>query len=113
MNSSLTTFSRLVFRTFAAWVCVTSISVELRPGSKGVTMCTGVRSCVVLNTVPEGEAWNAFQGDPNHELTVTQMQDGRFHVACFSAVGSDHGDLRSALRETAINLRTTLDGLAT
>lgn len=75
-------------------------------------MCTGVRSSVVLNSLPEAEAWNAFNGDPNHQVTVTQMHDGRFHVACFSAIGHDHPDLRAALRNRAQLLRTALEGLA-
>lgn len=75
-------------------------------------MCTGVRSSVVLDYLPEAEQWNEFNSDPNHQVTVTPMSDGRVHVACFSPIGQDHPDLRSELRNTAATLRSALDRLA-
>ncbi len=75
-------------------------------------MCTGVRSSVTLDKLPEAETWKAFDGNPNYDVTVTRLCDGRFHVACFAAVAPLHPDLRNALRDKATTLRSALDRLA-
>lgn len=74
-------------------------------------MCTGVRSSVVLDGPPASAVWEAFVANPQRAVTVTDMDNGRVHVACFDSVAGDHLDLLQALREASGVLRNDFDSL--
>ncbi len=74
-------------------------------------MCTGVRSSVVLDGPPASAVWDAFVANPQRAVTVTDMDNGRVHVACFDSVPGDHPNLLQALREACMVLRSDFEGL--
>jgi hypothetical protein len=74
-------------------------------------VCTGVRSSVILDGLPGPEVWSVFNDSAERVVTVTDMFDGRLHVACFTPVDRDHPDLRSALRDLADSVRRDLESL--
>ena len=74
-------------------------------------MCTGVQLSVVLDHSPEPELWNAFAANTERALTLTNLDDGRVHVACFAPLRSDVLDLRTALRELSAVVRTDIERL--
>ncbi len=74
-------------------------------------MCTGVQLSLVLDHSPEPELWNAFAANNERVLTLTHLDDGRVHVACFAPLRSDQPDLRAALRELSGVVRTDIERL--
>ena len=74
-------------------------------------MCTGVRSTIVLDSLPPQDTWVSFQERSDRRVKVMELVDGRVHVECFSPVPCDHPDLIGALREISVSLRGELDAL--
>ena len=76
-------------------------------------MCTGVRSTIVLDSLPEEETWLPFSTRADRSVQVIDLRDGRVHVECFTHVPCDHADLVGELRSIATSQRTELDALRT
>jgi ferredoxin-fold anticodon binding domain-containing protein len=74
-------------------------------------MSTGVQSSVVLDRAPTPEMLDVFGNLFGRTVTVTNLNDGRVHVSCFSPVEPMHADLGAALRSAANQLRDDLAGL--
>lgn len=74
-------------------------------------MCTGVRSTIVLDSLPQRDQWLPFSAKKDRSVTVIDLRDGRVHVECFTPVKCDHVDLVGELRSIAISQRTELDAL--
>jgi hypothetical protein len=66
---------------------------------------------MVLDALPEPAVWDAFVANPERVLTVTNLADGRVHVACFAPLTTDHPDLRAALRHLSGVLRIDMETL--
>jgi hypothetical protein len=76
-------------------------------------MCTGVRSTIVLDALPQEDAWLPFSTKTDRFVKVIDLRDGRVHVECFTPVPCDHQDLVGELRSIATSQRTELDALRT
>ena len=74
-------------------------------------MCTGVQLSLVLDGAPDPERWNAFAANAERVLTMTDLDNGRVHLACFAPLTGDHHDLRAALRDLSGVLRTDMERL--
>ena len=74
-------------------------------------MCTGVRSTIVLDSLPEEESWLPFSSREDRSVQVIDLRDGRLHVECFTPVPCDHPDLVGELRSISITQRAELDAL--
>jgi hypothetical protein len=74
-------------------------------------MCTGVRSTIVLDSLPEEETWLPFRTKADRSVQVIDLRDGRFHVECFTPVPCDHPNLVGELRNIATSQRVELDAL--
>ena len=74
-------------------------------------MCTGVQSSVVLDVAPSLEKLNVLGDSSGRTVTITNLNDGRVHVSCFSPVESTHANLGAALRSLADQLKADLAGL--
>jgi hypothetical protein len=84
-----------------------------RSGEEEFAMCTGVRSTIVLDSLPQEATWLPFNSHPERSVQVIDLRDGRVHVECFTPVPCDHADLVGQLRSIAISQRTELDALRT
>jgi hypothetical protein len=76
-------------------------------------MCTGVRSTIVLDSLPQEETWRPFSTKTDRSVRVIDLRDGRVHVECFTPVPCDHQDLIGELRSIATAQRSELDALRT
>jgi hypothetical protein len=85
--------------------------VGFRPGEEEIAMCTGVRSTVVLDSLPKEDAWIPFRTQTDRSVKVSDLRDGRVHVECFTPVPCEHEDLLNELRRIATSQRTELDAL--
>lgn len=74
-------------------------------------MCTGVRSTIVLDSLPQEETWLPFSSRADRSVKFIDLRDGRVHVECFTPVACDHQDLVGELRTIAASQRTELDAL--
>ncbi len=74
-------------------------------------MCTGVRTTIVLDSLPQKETWLPFTSKTDRSVQVIDLRDGRVHVECFTPVPCDHADLVGELRSIAISQRNELDAL--
>ena len=76
-------------------------------------MCTGVRSTIVLDSLPQEQTWLPFSTRADRSVQVIDLRDGRVHVECFTHVPCDHADLVGELRSIATSQRIELDALRT
>ena len=76
-------------------------------------MCTGVRSTIVLDSLPQEQTWLPFSTRADRSVQVIDLRDGRVHVECFTQVPCDHADLVGELRNIATSQRIELDALRT
>jgi hypothetical protein len=74
-------------------------------------MSTGVRSTIVLDSLPTEETWLTFSSKANRFVKTIDLRDGRVLVECFTPVSCDHRDLVGELQTISLSQRTELDGL--
>ncbi len=75
-------------------------------------MCTGVRSSVELDAVPNNELLETMARRDGLRFTVKNLSDGRVHVSCFAPVDQHRSDLPIALRALSTLVRADLAELS-
>jgi hypothetical protein len=75
-------------------------------------MCTGVRSAVELDALPNNELLDALAQRDGLRFTMKNLSDGRVHVSCFAPMDQRRSDLPIALRELSNVVRADLAELS-
>jgi acylphosphatase len=75
-------------------------------------MCTGVRSAVELDSMPNNELLEAMAQRDGLRFTLKNLSDGRVHVSCFAPIDQRQSDLPSALRKLSTVVRSDLAELS-